>query len=221
MLLLLHLLFWLSSRRDLLLLLPLLFFLSFPLGSCFSRHGSHPETLSSRPKDHALVFVARSGETCIPLRPSTISNPLGDTPQPPTCYNNPMPPNPTDDEANIRAARAHSNRSIARRNLLGIADSLAENFVAVIGDGTFVPTRVAYLKLFKQGFDTPKTSLTYERLPDRIEVSSDASQASEQGHWIATTYAGTTAFTGTYAAMWRNTKDGWKLRSELFITLTN
>ena len=77
----------------------------------------------------------------------------------------------TQDETNIRAARAHSNRSIARRNLLGVADSLAENFVAVIGDGTFVPTRAAYLKLFKQGFDAPKISLTYERIPDRIDKS--------------------------------------------------
>ncbi len=130
-----------------------------------------------------------------------------------------MPPNPTQDESTIRAARAHSNRSIARRNLLGVADSLAENFVAVIGDGTFVPTRAAYLKLFKQGFDTPKTSLTYERLPDRIEVSSDASQASEQGHWIATSFNGSTAFTGTYAAMWQNTPEGWKIRSELYVNL--
>jgi ketosteroid isomerase-like protein len=131
-----------------------------------------------------------------------------------------MHPDPTHDEANIRAARAHSNRSIARRNLLGVADSLAENFVAVIGDGTFVPTRAAYLKLFKQGFDTPKTSLTYERIPDRIEISTDASQASERGHWIATDAHNKTAFTGTYMAMWQHTNDAWKLRSELYVTLT-
>ena len=131
-----------------------------------------------------------------------------------------MTTDPTQDEANIRAARAHSNRSIARRNLLGVADSLAENFCAIIGDGTFVPTRAAYLKLFKQGFDAPKTSLTYERIPDRIEVSSDASQASEQGHWIATDAHNETAYTGTYSAMWQQTPDGWKLRSELYVTLT-
>ena len=132
-----------------------------------------------------------------------------------------MHPDHTDDESAIRAARAHSNRSIARRNLLGVGDSLAENFVAVIGDGTFVPTRAAYLKLFKQGFDAPKTSLTYERIPDRIDVSSDASQASEQGHWIATDANGATTFTGTYAAMWQPTSEGWKLRSELYVTLTH
>ena len=128
---------------------------------------------------------------------------------------------PTQDEANIRAARAHSNRSIARRNLLGVGDSLAENFVAIIGDGTFVPSRAAYLKLFKQGFDAPKTSLTYERIPDRIEVSTDSSLASEQGHWIATDANNKTVYTGTYMAMWEHTKDGWKIRSELYVNLAH
>ena len=135
-----------------------------------------------------------------------------------------MPIDPTQieqDEANIRAARAHSNRTIARRNLLGVADSLAEDFIAVIGDGTFVPSREVYLKLFKQGFDDPKHSLTYERIADTIQVSATDALAAEIGHWIATTATGTITHTGTYAAMWRHTADGWKLRSELYITLTS
>jgi ketosteroid isomerase-like protein len=124
------------------------------------------------------------------------------------------------DEASIRTARAHSNRSIARRNLLGVGDSLAEDFVVILGDGTFIASRAAYLKLFKQGFDTPKTSLSYERIPDRVEIAADSSQASEQGHWTAANADGSVAFTGTYAAMWKPAFDGWKLRSELFVTLT-
>lgn len=132
-----------------------------------------------------------------------------------------MTTDPTQDEANIRAARAHSNRSIARRNLLGVADSLAENFCAIIGDGTFVPTRAAYLSLFKQDFDNPKTSLRYERIPDRIQLSTSSPQAAEQGHWIGTDAAGKTAYTGTYMAMWHHTEDGWKIRSELYVTLTH
>ena len=132
-----------------------------------------------------------------------------------------MPQDHPHHESTIRAARAHSNRSIARRNLLGVADSLAENFLAIIGDGTFVPTRAAYLKLFKQGFDAPKTSLTYERIPDTIQLSTDNPLAAEQGHWIATDAAGNTAYTGTYMAMWHHTEDGWKIRSELYVTLTH
>ncbi len=132
-----------------------------------------------------------------------------------------MVTDPAQDEANIRAARAHSNRSIARRNLLGVSDSLAENFVAVIGDGTFVPTRAAYLKLFQQDFNSPKTSLRYERIPDTIQGSTTDPIAAEQGHWIGTDANGKTVYTGTYMAMWHHTPDGWKIRSELYVTLTH
>jgi ketosteroid isomerase-like protein len=132
-----------------------------------------------------------------------------------------MTTDPTQDEATIRAARAHSNRSIARRNLLGVGDSLAENFVAIIGDGTFVPSRAAYLKLFKQGFDAPKTSLIYERIPDTVQVSTASPLAAEQGHWIATNATGNVLYTGTYMAMWEHTTDAWKIRSELYVTLAH
>jgi ketosteroid isomerase-like protein len=128
---------------------------------------------------------------------------------------------PEDHEAAIRQARAHSNRSIARRNLLGVGQSLAEDFVAILGDGTFVPSRAAYLKLFKLGFDAPKTALTYERIADTITVATPPTLAAELGHWIATAATGTITHTGTYAAMWRNTPAGWQLRSELYITLTS
>jgi ketosteroid isomerase-like protein len=130
-------------------------------------------------------------------------------------------PSPANDEAEIRAARVFSNQSIKRRNLLGVGDSLAENFVAIIGDGTFVPSRAAYLKLFKQGFDAPKTSLTYERIPDTVQVSASNPLAAEQGHWIATDANGKVAYTGTYMAMWAHSKDGWKIRSELYVNLAH
>jgi ketosteroid isomerase-like protein len=130
-------------------------------------------------------------------------------------------PNDELDETAIRRARDHSNRSIARRNLLGVGDSLAEDYVGVIGDGTFVPSRAEYLRLFKQGFDCPKQSLTYVRTPEIIEVADDRSLASEQGRWTATLPSGSAAHTGTYTAMWRHTTEGWKIRSEIFVTLQN
>lgn len=129
-----------------------------------------------------------------------------------------MPPtsNEADAETEIRNARAHSNRSIQRRNLLGVGDSLAEDFVAVIGDGTFVSSRKIYLQLFKAEFDS-KDFLRYERIPGTVEVASPL--ASEQGRWTATRANGVIAFHGTYMAMWRETPQGWKIRSELYVTL--
>lgn len=128
-----------------------------------------------------------------------------------------MPSEQTSDaEAEIRRARLHSNRSIQRRNLLGVADSIAEDFVAVIGDGTFVPSRKVYLQLFKAEFDS-KDPLRYERSPDTVEVAFPL--ASEQGRWTAIRADGTRTHHGSYMAMWRHTAEGWKIRSELYVTL--
>ena len=128
---------------------------------------------------------------------------------------------PAQDEAEIRAARTFSNKSIVRRNLLGVGTSLAADFVAVIGDGSFVPSRDAYLKLFKQGFDAPKTALIYERIADTVEVSATKPLAAEHGHWVATSPDGSVAHTGPYMAMWRHTSEGWKIRSEMYVTLSD
>ncbi len=122
-------------------------------------------------------------------------------------------------EAAIRRARENSNRAIARRNVLGVGDSLGEDYVGVIGDGTFVPSRAEYLRLFKEGFNRPKQSMTYVRTPETIEVADDQLLAAEHGKWIATLPSGDVAYTGSYAAMWRQTATGWKIRSEIFVTL--
>ncbi|HEY4355091.1 MAG TPA: DUF4440 domain-containing protein [Acidobacteriaceae bacterium] len=127
--------------------------------------------------------------------------------------------NKDSDEAAILRVREHSNRSIARRNLLGVGDSLAEDYVGVIGNGTFVPSRAEYLRLFKEGFDRPKQSMTYVRTPEVVSIDNDRNLAAENGGWTATLPSGSVAFTGSYAAMWRRTQEGWKIRSELFVTL--
>ena len=127
--------------------------------------------------------------------------------------------NEESNEAEILRTRGNSNRAIARRNLLGVGDSLGEDYVGIIGDGTFVPSRAEYLKLFKEGFDRPKQSMTYVRTPEVIQVADDRTLAAENGSWVATLPSGSVAYTGTYAAMWRRTATGWKIRSEIFVTL--
>lgn len=127
--------------------------------------------------------------------------------------------NEESNEAGIFRARDNSNRAIARRNLLGVGDSLGEDYVGIIGDGAFVPSRAEYLRLFKEGFDRPKQSMTYVRTPEVINVADDQTLAAERGSWIATLPSGSVAYTGTYAAMWRRTPAGWKIRSEMFVTL--
>jgi hypothetical protein len=128
---------------------------------------------------------------------------------------------PKSPEALIRAARARSNRGIAERNPNLIAESLDKDFLVILGDGTLLPSRDAYLAAFKSNFADPTNSLRYERTPDTIDISTSDPLASEQGHWTATLPDATLTHTGTYAAMWRRTPSGWKLRSELFVTLTD
>jgi ketosteroid isomerase-like protein len=127
--------------------------------------------------------------------------------------------NEESNEAVILRARDTSNRAIARRNLPGVGESLGEDYVGIIGDGTFVPSRAEYLRLFKAGFDRPKQSMTYVRTPDVVNVADDQNLAAEHGNWVATLPSGAVAYTGTYAAMWRRTPVGWKIRSEIFVTL--
>ncbi|SNS24837.1 protein of unknown function [Granulicella rosea] len=128
--------------------------------------------------------------------------------------------NEESNEAAILRTRDNSNRAIARRNLLGVGDSLAPDYVGIIGDGTFVPSRAEYLRLFKEGFDRPKQSMTYVRTPEVIHVADDQILAAEHGSWVATLPSGAVAYTGAYAAMWRRMPAGWKIRSEIFVTLT-
>lgn len=122
-------------------------------------------------------------------------------------------------EARIRRVRESSNRAIARRDLRGVGESLGEDYVGVIGDGTLVPSRAVYLQLFQEGFYQPDDCMAYVRTPAVVEVSDDEALAAERGEWVATLPTGAVAYTGSYAAMWRRTRTGWKIRSEIFVTL--
>ena len=118
----------------------------------------------------------------------------------------------------IRAERNRSNRALASHDIAAFGDSLAADFVMVRGNGGFVASRQAYIDLLTEDFRNP-AAVRYERIPDRIDVSTAAPLAAEHGRWTATRPDGRRAFDGTYLAMWRRTEAGWKIRSELFVVL--
>ena len=114
-----------------------------------------------------------------------------------------------------------SNQSIAAGDLSAIASTLSDDFVVIIGDGTLL-SRDQYLEAFAHGF-RQSAPLCYERIIDSVELSSSAPLAAEHGHWIgsvSTEGHRQVLFTGTYMAMWRQSGSRWKLRSELFVSLT-
>jgi len=121
--------------------------------------------------------------------------------------------------AEIRAARQRSNQALAKRDIQAFGESLAPDFVMVRGNGVFTPSRQVSIDRFAEDFKNPN-AISYERVPDQIEVSSAAPLAAEHGHWIGTRANGRRAYGGTYLAMWRRTETGWKIRSELFVVLT-
>jgi ketosteroid isomerase-like protein len=122
-------------------------------------------------------------------------------------------------EAEIRAAREHSNKAIVQHDIEAFAESLSSDFVMVRGSGVLVDSKEAYLELFKQDFANPK-AINYRREPDKIEISTAAPLAAEHGHWVGLNPDGSIAYGGTYLAMWRHTDEGWKIRSELFVVLS-
>jgi ketosteroid isomerase-like protein len=122
-------------------------------------------------------------------------------------------------DAEIRAARQRSNQAMANRDIQAFGETLAPDFVMVRGNGEFTPSRQAYIERFGSDFKNPN-AIRFERVPDKIEISSAAPLAAEHGHWIGIRPNGQRAFGGTYLAMWRHIGTAWKIRSELFVVLT-
>lgn len=121
------------------------------------------------------------------------------------------------DQDLIRDIRNASNQAIDAGDAPNFAASLDEDFVVITGNGTLL-TREAYIAAFAKDFEDPH-SIRFERIVDRIEISDSVPLAAEHGHWVGRVTGGPVLFSGTYLAMWRRTERGWKLRSELFVSL--
>ena len=121
------------------------------------------------------------------------------------------------DQDAIKASREASNKAIAQGNIAGFSASLDQDFVVVTGNGSFL-SRDAYIASFQKDFEDP-SSVRFERMTDSIEISDSVPLAAEHGHWAGRLPGGPVIFSGTYLAMWRNSASGWKLRSELFVSL--
>jgi ketosteroid isomerase-like protein len=128
-------------------------------------------------------------------------------------------PWPAGSDALIRAARERSNHAIATRDLAAFADTLADNFRETTGRGTFIASREEYVQAFAAEFASPSGAITYLRMPDAIDLSAALPEAAEHGRWKGMLADGRVVYTGVYLAMWRYAPAGWKLRSELYVTL--
>ncbi|MGY8798763.1 MAG: YybH family protein [Longimicrobiales bacterium] len=124
------------------------------------------------------------------------------------------------DAEQIRAVRALSNEAIARHDVPAIVATLDDEVHVTAGAGGFISgpeaMRSAFIRQFEQ-FD----DVLYVRTITSLEIGSAAAVASERGTWVGTWTApdGPRRAGGRYSAYWRQTDDGWRIRSELFVTL--
>jgi hypothetical protein len=109
---------------------------------------------------------------------------------------------PTDPVSQIRGARERSNRALSTHDIKAFGESLAADFVIVRGNGVFMPSRQAWIDAIEADFKNPN-AVRYQRIPDKIEISSVSPIAAGHGHRTATLPNGNRTYTGTDLAMWR------------------
>lgn len=126
----------------------------------------------------------------------------------------------TTDEAAIRALRAQSNQAIQSRDLTAFGQTMLPDIDVTRGSGSHVSGRDSVLASVAPQFKDA-TFLGYVRTTDSIQISTSNPLAAEHGHWTGRFQRpdGIQTITGTYLSMWRKAEAGWKIRSELFVSL--
>ncbi len=126
----------------------------------------------------------------------------------------------TTDEVAIRTLRAQSNQAIQARDLIAFGQTMLPDIQVTRGSGSHVSSRDSVLASVAPQFKDA-TFLGYVRTTDSIQISTSSPLAAEHGHWTGRFQRpdGIQTITGTYLSMWRKTESGWKIRSELFVSL--
>ena len=121
----------------------------------------------------------------------------------------------------IRSLRDQSNAAIARHDVDGVLSLLDAEYQITTGSGTLGQGRAGERDAWTVEF-ARASDLVYVRTPASIEVSSSGDRAAETGSWKGSwsTPAGLRKSGGRYAAYWRLVDGNWRIRSELFVTLT-
>lgn len=123
-----------------------------------------------------------------------------------------------DDASAIRAARADSNRAIARHDVDGIAKHWLANVSIVTSTGAHDDSTEANAGRMRAQF-TRRPDTVYVRTPTSVEVFTAWSVASERGEWTGrwTEPDGVVNIGGTYLAQWRKVNGAWLIQAEVFV----
>ena len=121
----------------------------------------------------------------------------------------------------IRAVRQQSNAAIARHDVDGVLALLDVEYQITTGSGVQRQERASERDAWTAEF-ARASDVVYVRTPASIEVSASGVRAAETGTWTGSwsTPTGPRTSGGRYAAHWRLVDGNWRIRSELFVTLT-
>jgi ketosteroid isomerase-like protein len=128
-----------------------------------------------------------------------------------------------DDVAAIRAARLRYNAAIIGRDAPAIRAVLQDDYIGIAGsDGAVIKGGAAMVGYFAAAFRNP-AFISYVRCPQLVTIAEDGERAMERGNWVGRSKreGGEVRLGGEYLAVWVPTHEGWKLRSESFVTLTH
>lgn len=120
-------------------------------------------------------------------------------------------------ETAIRRVREESNRRIAAHDADGAVAMMADAVMVIPSGGSPLTGKAAVHAAFAGSFADPDF-LTYERLPDRIDIAPDGGSATETGRWTGRWKArgGYPKLGGRYTARWRQDGGRWTILSEVF-----
>ncbi len=123
--------------------------------------------------------------------------------------------NHNDDISTIKSYRMASNEAIAKHDVDGISKFWMDDFVQVIGRGTYQTGKQNIAASWKELFNT-NPQVAYVRTPEKIIISDNDTMAWETGKWI-----GIHSYSdgGNYSAMWIKRNEVWMLKAELFVSL--
>jgi ketosteroid isomerase-like protein len=120
-----------------------------------------------------------------------------------------------DDIATIKSSRAASNEAIKKHDVNGISRFWLDDFVQVIGRGTYDTGKENIAASWKALFDSDP-QVSYVRTPQEIIISDNDTLAWEKGAWV-----GFHSYSkgGNYSAMWIKRNGKWLIKAELFVSL--
>lgn len=122
------------------------------------------------------------------------------------------------EEADIRVARARSNRAIAAHDLDSAAVLWSPDYVGVSSTNSRAIGRDAERALLAQLFAS-RPDAVYVRTPASITVNVAWGQAGESGRWSGKWSGanGVTRVGGTYFAKWTKSSGAWTIVAETFV----